>query len=201
MHGSGWVRPVAAGVVVAAALTSCGGGGSSADPSRASTAPSPTATVDPMTVGRLDGLYHVVKKVTVVKNFSDLKVGDTLTRTYEVTPSCTSGPCGGKVVIDAEETKKDVTQTVVYDASTHTYSFKAPSGPVVCTGVDQKKYPLDTTNTFTLTPTRVESSGAGFRVTKFTAEALLKGVPTGAAETKGQCLTSVARWTYQGSAG
>jgi hypothetical protein len=68
----------------------------------------------PMTVARLDGVYDVVKKVVAQKNFTDIKVGDSFTRTYDVTLDCDTGPCGGTVKIDAEESKQIQTQKVTW---------------------------------------------------------------------------------------
>jgi len=193
--------------VLALALAACGGGSNdssasdgagSAGSSGAGT-PSASASVDPMSVARLDGLYNVVKKVAASKNFSDIKKGQTFKRTYDVTLACPTGPCEGEVVIDAEESKDNLTQLVAWDDATHKYAFASPSaGNATCTGADGKKYELKTTNTFVLTPTAVD--GPDNVVTTFTAIGLLKAVPQGAALTKGKCKVSTAKYTYVGEA-
>ena len=187
-------------------LAACGGSdssdaaaGSSAGTSASSSSPvSASPSVDPMAVARLDGLYNVVKKVAAVKNFSDIKKGQTFKRTYDVMLACDTGPCDGEVEIDAEESKENTTQMVVWDESAQTYSFEAATGNAVCTGADGKKYDLKTTSTFVLTPTKVE--GSEYLVTKFTAVGLLKAVPQGAALSKGKCEVSTAKYTYVGNA-
>jgi hypothetical protein len=151
-----------------------------------------------MTVPRLDGLYDVVKTIEAAKNFSDIKTGDTFKRTYDVTLECDTGPCDGTVEVDAEESKQNSTQDVIFDESTMTYSFDAPVSAAVCTGTDGKEYDLKTTSSFTLTPTKVEADGDNFIVTKFTAVGDLKAVPTGTAKTKGGCKVSTAEYTYVG---
>jgi hypothetical protein len=191
--------------VLALVLAACGGGSSdssasdgagSTDPSSAGM-PSASASVDPMSVARLDGLYNVVKKVAATKNFSDIKKGQTFKRTYDVTLACPTGPCDGEVEIDVEESKQNLTQMVAWDEATHTYSFFSPDlGNATCTGSDGKKYDLKTTSTFVLTPTNVE--GSDTVVTEFTAIGLLKAVPQGAALTKGKCKVSTAKYTYTG---
>ncbi len=195
---------------LALALAACGGGSSSdsgasaSQPAGATSSPSSPAaspSADPMAVARLDGLYAVVKKVVAQKNFSDITVGDTFKRTYDVTPDCATGPCGGKVVIDAAESKQNTTQTVTYDEATHTYGFEAPLSPATCRGADRKQYDLKTSSVFTLTPTKVELSGEEYVVTKFTAVGTLKAVPQGAALTKGKCKVSTAKYVYTGHAG
>ena len=186
------------------AFTACGSDGGddaaspAAEPATGSASVSDSPAVDPMTVARLDGVYDVVKKVVAQKNFTDIKVGDSFTRTYDVTLDCDTGPCGGTVKIDAEESKGIQKQTVTYDEATHTYGFDAPVGSVTCTGVDGKTYDLETTNIFTLTPTKTEASGSEFIVSKFTAEATLKGVPHGAAQKTGKCRVSTAEYEYTG---
>jgi len=186
------------------AFTACGsdGGGdaasSAAEPATGAASVSDSPVVDPLTVARLDGVYDVVKKVVAQKNFTDIKVGDSFKRTYDVTLDCDTGPCGGTVKIDAEESKQIQTQKVTWDDATHTYGFDAPVGSVTCTGVDGKVYDLETTNIFTLTPTKTEASGSEFIVSKFTAEATLKGVPHGAAQKTGKCRVSTAEYEYTG---
>jgi hypothetical protein len=194
---------IAAGILCAVALAACGGGGASDDPGTPAVGGSPTTastspSVDPITVARLDGLYDVTKTIVEAKNFSDITTGDRFKRTYDVTLECDTGPCDGTVVVDAEETKQNATQDVIFDASTATYAFEAPQSAVVCTGTDGKQYDLKTTNSFTLTPTKIEADGDNFIVTKFTAEGSLKAVPIGAAKSKGGCLVSTAEYTYVG---
>jgi hypothetical protein len=195
--------------VLVLALAACGGGGSkdpaASDGGAGSTGssdgatPSASASADPMSVARLDGLYNVVKKVVATKNFSDIKKGQSFKRTYDVTLACPTGPCEGEVVIDAEESKENLTQLVAWDDATHTYTFASPSaGNATCTGADGKKYELKTTNTFVLTPTAVD--GPDNVVTTFTAVGLLKAVPQGAAQSKGKCRVSTAKYTYEGEA-
>lgn len=191
---------------LALALAACGGSSSSEAQSAAPSGPAESASaeasaspsVDPMAVARLDGLYDVVKKVAANKGFTDIKVGETFKRTYDVMPDCETGPCGGTVEIDAEESKRNSTQDVVYDETTRTYAFKTATSPAICTGSDSKKYDLKTTSTFILTPTKVELVGSEYVVTKFTAVGLLKAVPQGAALSKGKCTLSTAKYTYVG---
>jgi hypothetical protein len=160
--------------------------------------PSAASSVDPMTLARLDGVYDVVKKVVAEKNFSDIKVGETSKRTYDVTLACATGPCDGTVAIDAKDLPKTVKQDVLYDVSTHTYAFKASLGSATCSGVDGKTYKLATTATFTLTPKEVALTGSDYIVTTFTAIGTLKAVPHGGAVSSGGCKTSTAKYTYSG---
>ena len=69
---------------------------------------------------------------------------------------------------------------------------------MTCTGVDGKVYDLETTNIFTLTPAKTQAGGSEFIVSKFTAEATLKGVPHGAAQRTGTCRVSTAEYEYTG---
>ena len=193
--------------VLALVLAACGGSDSSdaaagtpAETGASSTAPaSASPSVDPMAVARLDGLYDVVKKVVAQKNFTDIEVGETFKRTYDVTLACETGPCEGEVEIDAEESKQNTTQVVTWDEATLTYGFVAPTSSATCTS-GGKKYDLKTTSTFVLTPTKVELEGSEYLVTKFTAIGLLKAVPQGAALTKGKCKVSTAKYSYVGNA-
>jgi len=193
------------GLMCALALAACGGSTSSDAPSAVPSEPAGSATVeasaspsvDPMAVARLDGFYDVVKKVVAQKNFTDIKVGETFKRTYDTTLDCATGPCGGSVEIDAEESKQNTTQGVTYDETTHTYGFVAATSPATCTS-GGKKYDLKTTSTFVLTPTKVELVGSEYVVTKFTAVGILKAVPQGTALSKGKCKLSTAKFTYAG---
>jgi len=189
-----------AGVLAFTACSSSGGDAASPATSSAtgSASVSESPAPDPLTVARLEGVYDVVKKVVKEKNFTDIKVGQTFSRTYDVTLDCDTGPCDGTVKVDAEESKGVLKETVTWDAGDHTYGFDAPNGSVTCTGVDGKVYKLETINTFTLTPTKTEASGSEFIVSKFTAEGLLKGVPHGAAQKTGKCRVSTAEYGYTG---
>jgi hypothetical protein len=180
------------------ACTSDSSESSAASTSAGTQSPSAASSVDPMTVARLDGVYDVVKKVVAEKNFSDIKVGDTSKRTYDVTLTCATGACNGTVAIDAKDLPKTVKQNVIYDTSTHSYSFKAPLGSATCSGVDGKTYKLATTATFTLTPKKVALTGSDYIVTTFTAVGTLKAVPHGGAVSGGGCKTSTAKYTYSG---
>jgi hypothetical protein len=195
------IRLTIVGLICLLMMGACKGSsseGSTSTNTAGTQSPSAAPSVDPMTVARLEGVYDVVKKVVAEKNFSDIKVGDASKRTYDVKLTCATGPCNGTVAIDAKDLPKTVKQNVIYDASTHTYAFKAPLGSATCSGFDGKTYKLATTATFTLTPKKVALTGSDYIVTTFTAVGTLKAVPHGGAVSGGGCKTSTAKYTYSG---
>jgi hypothetical protein len=195
--------PPLAAVVMA--LTACGGGGTpTVEPTIppiviASPPPvtTPSPTIDQETDPRIDGTYDVVKKVTSVRHFTGLAVGDILHRTYRVSPSCPIGPCGGAVVIHLAESATTLRRRLAYDAATRTYTFVPVASPVTCTGVDGRHYTLrHTTDTVLITPAKTASTGVDVVATTWTATEMLKAVPDGKALNRGHCRTTVIGYRY-----
>ena len=191
-------------IALVIALTSCSGGSPTVAqslPPVAGISPSPpvspSPSVDPTMQPRIDGRYTVVKKVTSVRNFNGIAVGDVLHRTYHVAPSCPIGPCGGPVTIDLAESNTTIKRRLAYDATTLTYTLVPVISPVICTGVDGKRYKLkDTTDTVVITPVKTAPTGVDIIATTWTALEVLKAVPHGPALTRGHCKTSVVDYRY-----
>jgi hypothetical protein len=161
---------------------------------------SPSPSIDQSTDPRIDGRYVVVKKVTGVRNFRGTHIGDVLHRTYHVRPSCPIGPCGGSIHIDLAESKKSLNRTFTYDAAAHTYTLVPIVSPVICTGVDGKRYKLKrTTDTVVLTPVKTAPTGVDMVVTRWTGEEILRAVPDGRALNKGHCRIAELKYSYTGT--
>lgn len=202
--GSSVIAPAIALVI---ALASCGGGSPTVAqslpplPSISPSPPvSPSPSVDPMMQPRLDGRYTVLKKVTSVRNFKGIAVGDVLHRTYHVAASCPIGPCGGAVTIDLAESKTTIKRRLAYDAATLTYTLVPVISPVICTGTDGRRYALKhTTDSVVITPVKAAPTGVDIIATTWTAVEVLKAVPEGKALTRGHCRTSVIDYRYTAS--
>lgn len=193
-------------IPLALLLAACSGGSPSSAPITAppvvipsSPAPSPSPPVDQTTDPRIGGTYVVRKTVTGVRNFTDLKVGDVLHRTYHVAPSCPIGPCGASIRIVIKESKNIVKRELVYDAATHTYDLVPISSPVICTGVNGRRYKLkDTTDTVHLDPLRTAPTGVDVIVTRWLGREVLRAVPHGRALNQGHCRVTMITYRYLG---
>lgn len=149
---------------------------------------------------RMDGTYVVVKTVTAIRNFTGIDVGDVLRRTYRVAPSCPIGPCGGSIKINLDETTQNIKRRLSYDEATHAYALVPITSPVICTGVDGRRYPLkDTTDTVVITPVKSAPTLVDVIVTKWTGEEVLRAVPSGPALRRGKCRVTVIRYRYRGT--
>jgi hypothetical protein len=201
------MRPGITPVALTFLLAACGGGSPSAAPITAppvvipsTAAPTPSPTVDQTTDPRIGGAYVVAKTVTGVKNFTGLKVGDVLHRTYHVAPSCPIGPCGGSIRIVLAESKTVVKRELAYDAATHTYDLVPITSPVICTGVDGRRYKLkDTTDTVHIDPLKTAPTGVDVIVTRWSGKEVLRAVPHGRALNKGHCRSTTITYRYRGT--
>jgi len=189
---------------VALSLAACGGG-ATVPPSTAppvvspptSQAPSPSPSIDQAADPRIDGMYVVLKKVTSVRHYRGLSVGEVLHRTYRVRPSCPIGPCGGPVTIHLQESGSTIRRRFAYDAATKTYSLVPVPSPVICSGVDGRRYKLThTTDTVMIEPAKTASTGIDVIAITWTAVEMLRAVPDGKARTKGHCRTTVVTYRY-----
>ena len=132
-----------------------------------------------------------------MRHFKGFSVGDILHRTYRVRPSCPIGPCGGAVSIHLAESGTTITRRLAYDATTKTYSLVPVPSPVMCTGVDGRRYTLrHTTDTVLITPAKTASTGVDVIATTWTATEVLKAVPDGRALSRGHCRTTVIDYGY-----
>ena len=160
-------------------------------------AQSPSPSVDPSTLPRIDGRYVVLKRVTAVRHLPGIAVGDVLHRIYHVKPSCPIGPCGGAVRVYLAEAGASIRRTLAYDPSTHAYSLVPVISPVTCTGTDGRRYLLkNTTDTVLITPKETVPTGVDVIATTWAGVEVLKAVPSGPALTKGHCRTSVVNYLY-----
>jgi hypothetical protein len=149
---------------------------------------------------RMDGRYEVVKTATEVRNVAGIRVGDVLRRIYRVSPTCPVGPCGGPIRINLNETSVTIKRTLAYDEATHAFSLVPIPNPVICTGVDGRRYRLnDTTDTVTITPVKSSPTLVDVIVTRWTGEEVLKAVPNGPALNKGHCRVAIVRYHYTGT--
>jgi hypothetical protein len=188
-------------------LVACGGGGAAppADvPSTIAAAPpvtttSPSPSVDPSSLPRMDGTYVVVKTVTSKRNFASAKPGDVLRRIYRIKPLCPIGPCDALIKINLSETSQNISRKLAYDGASNTYTLVPIRSPVTCTGVDGTRYRLHTTDLVVLTPTASEPTPIDVLVTKWTGHETLRAVPKGAALTKGRCRPATVRYSYVGT--
>jgi hypothetical protein len=194
-------------IALAISLAACGGGATVAQsvappiiaPPSSSTA-TPVPSVDQATDPRIDGVYDVEKRVTSVRHFNGLAVGDVLHRTYRVRPSCPIGPCGGPVTIHLDESRTTIRRRLAYDAATKTYSLVPAPSPVICTGVDGRRYRLkNTTDTVVITPAKTASTGIDVIATTWTAVEMLRAVPDGKALNRGHCRTTSITYRYLGT--
>ena len=194
-------------IVLTLWLAACTGGSPTAAPITpppviipSSSAPTPSPSVDQTTDPRIGGTYVVAKTVTAVRNFAGLKVGDVLHRTYHVASSCPIGPCGGAIRIVIAESKTVVKRELTYDAATHTYALVPITSPVICTGVDGRRYKLkDTTDTVHIDPLKTAPTGVDQIVTRWTGLEILRAVPHGRALNKGHCRVTMITYRYAGS--
>lgn len=201
------VRPGIALIGLALWLAACGGGGGAAPPLPSlppTTAPpaspsSPTASVDPSTLPRMDGTYVVVKTVTSKRNFASATPGDVLRRIYRIKPLCPIGPCDALIKINLSETSQNISRRLAYDGATNTYTLVPVPSPVICTGVDGRRYRLHTTDRVVITPTASEPTPVDVVVTKWTGRETVLAVPKGAATSKGRCRPATVRYAYVGT--
>lgn len=199
------MRPGIALIGLAMCLTACGGGGSAPTVSlpppvtSAPTSTAPSPSVNPASLPRMDGTYVVVKTVTAKRNFASVDVGDVLRRIYRIKPLCPIGPCDAAIKINLAETSQNISRRLSYDSATNTYTLVPVPSPVVCTGVDGKRYELDTTDQVVITPTASEATPVDVVVTKWTGRETVHALPKGAAASKGRCRPAVVRYAYVGT--
>jgi hypothetical protein len=189
-------------------LAACGGGGGAAalptGPPLATSAPpvspsSPSASVDPASLPRMDGTYAVEKTVTAKRNFASVKLGDVLRRLYRIRPLCPIGPCDAFIKINLGETNQNISRRLSYDRETDTYSLVPVPSPVVCTGVDGRRYRLHTTDRIVITPKASEPTPVDVVVTRWTGTEIVQAVPKGRAVSKGRCRPATVRYAFVGT--
>ena len=202
------VRPGIALIGLTLALAACGGGdgaaplpslptaGTSAPPL---SAPSPSASVDPASLPRMDGTYVVVKTVTAKRNFASAKPGDVLRRIYRIKPVCPIGPCDAFIKINLSETSQNISRRLNYDRATDTYTLVPVPSPVTCTGVDGKRYRLHTTDRVVITPIASRPTPVDVVVSRWTGKETVLAVPKGPAVSKGRCRPATVRYAYVGT--
>jgi hypothetical protein len=198
------VRPGIALVGLTLCLASCGGGTAPPATLPITTAPpvsppSPSPSVDLATLPRMDGTYQVVKTLIAKRNFASAKLGDVLERRYRIRPVCPIGPCDAFIKINLGETTQNISRRLNYDKATDTYTLVPVPSPVICTGVDGRRYRLHTTDRVVITPTASQATPVDVVVTKWTGKETVQAVPKGPAVSKGRCRPTSIRYASVGT--
>jgi hypothetical protein len=147
----------------------------------------------------MDGTYAVVKTLTAKRNFASATLGDVLRRRYRIRPLCPIGPCDAFIKINLGETTQNISRRLDYDRATDTYTLVPVPNPVICTGVDGRRYRLHTTDRVVITPTASQPTPVDVVVTKWTGKETVLAVPKGPAVSKGRCHPASVRYAYVGT--